>query len=175
MTLVDRTPSRPTGCLVSRVKLTFLSRNKAKLSQLWYFHLKIQVYEVFAVSSLLVHRRQADPHRLQFAEIHSGGKLWRDHQDAHQWASPGEEDLTDPGSFRVWSSLELCSLEPCFSMLRVRPHRNTWTTTGERACSTLPSTHITSLKLWGSSLQMLCSHLPSPKSASEGKQAAFIY
>lgn len=73
MTLLDRTPSRPTGCIDSRVKLTFLSRNKAKLLQLWY--LKFQVYEVFAVSSLLVHRRQADPHRLQFAEIHSGGKL----------------------------------------------------------------------------------------------------
>lgn len=37
-----------------------------------------------------------------------------------------------------------------------------WTTTGDRACSTLPSTQKTSLKLWGSSLQMLCSHLPYP-------------
>lgn len=40
MTLLDRIPSRPTECIVSRVKLTFISRNKAKLSQLWYFHLK---------------------------------------------------------------------------------------------------------------------------------------
>lgn len=57
MTLLERTPSRPTECMVSRVKLKFLSRKGAQSSQLWHFHLKFQVYEMFAVPSVLVHRR----------------------------------------------------------------------------------------------------------------------
>lgn len=36
------------------------------------------------VPSFLVDRRQADPHAVQFTEVHSGDELRRDHQDADQ-------------------------------------------------------------------------------------------
>ncbi len=58
---------------------------------------KIQVSEVFDVPSVLVNRRQADPHAVQLTEVHSGDELWRDHQDAHQWACKGEKEVTNPG------------------------------------------------------------------------------
>lgn len=58
---------------------------------------KFQVSEVFDVPPVLVNRRQADPHAVQCPEVHSGDKLWRDHQDANQWTCHREEEVTNPG------------------------------------------------------------------------------
>lgn len=52
---------------------------------------------MFDVSSLLVNRRQADPHGLQFTEVHSGDQLWRDYQDAYQRTCTREKDIANPG------------------------------------------------------------------------------
>lgn len=61
------------------------------------FFLGFQVSEMFDVPSLLVNRRQADPHGLQFTEVHSGDQLWRDHQDAYQRTCTREKDIANPG------------------------------------------------------------------------------
>lgn len=78
-------------------------------------------------------------------------------------------------SSRVSLFLGLCNLQQHFSVLRVRPHRNTWTTTADRACSTSPSTRQTSLKLWGSWLQTRCSHLHFPHLQVKASTLLFIF
>lgn len=68
------------------------------LSHFRFVFLEFQVSEMFDVPSLLVNRRQADPHGLQFTEVHSGDQLWRDHQDAYQRTCTREKDIANPGA-----------------------------------------------------------------------------
>ena len=73
---------------------------------------KFQVSELFVVPSVLVDRRQADPHRVQFTEVHRGDELRRDHQDAHQWTCTWEENFTNPGICSVQHD-SFCSSQSC--------------------------------------------------------------
>lgn len=78
-------------------------------------------------------------------------------------------------SLSVSFSSGLCNLWQHFSVLRLRPLRNTWTTTGGRVCSTSPSTRPTSLKLWGCWLQALGSHLRFPDLQVKASTLLFLF
>lgn len=95
-------------CCSMKLKAQFYFKSKKKWgifkacsfslsSYFWFVFSEFQVSEVFDVPSVLVNRWQADPHGLQFTEVHSGDELWRDHQDAHQRTCTGEKDITNPG------------------------------------------------------------------------------
>lgn len=160
MTLLDWTPLGPTENMISGVKLKFLNGSErthpnycifiwnSRYTKCLLFHRfwsidDKQIYTEFSSLRSIVVANYEETIKMPINEPAPGRRI---SQIQVRSAAP---------SFRGSFSLGLGNLPQPFS----RPRRNLWTTTGDRACSTSPSARQTSLKLWGSRSQTLCSHL----------------